>query len=200
MAAHPLTPLLSIHHLDVIHPIFPNMSKVGAVQRLMKAAKVEQASVLQQTIVYGRHQKYSFSISSGYVVRAYAGFVAPWELEEVPRTFRSWYGDTARSQFPFNIRELPTDICRKPVLFYVKDQVPERTSHGLIETVYVKEDQWKDRNVTGCDTRLHQLQTIRVRRHPLDFSWFEVIQPLLLSLVDSFSLKMRWPTPWCVQV
>ncbi|KAG0565734.1 hypothetical protein KC19_7G010900 [Ceratodon purpureus] len=168
MAAHPLTPLLSVHHLDVISPIFPNMSKVAAVQRLMNAAKAEQASMLQQTIVYGRHRKYSFSISSGYVVRAYAGFVAPWELEEVPRTFRSWYGDTARSHFPFNTREIPTEICKQPTLFYVHN----RTAGGLIETVYVKADQG-GRNLTDCDSRLQQVENIRVRSQPLDYSWFE---------------------------
>ena len=184
MAAHPLTPLLSIHHLDVIAPIFPNMSKVGAVRRLMNAAKVEQASMLQQTIVYGRHLKYSYSISSGYVVRAYEGFVAPWELEEVPRTFRSWYGDTARSHFPFNTREIPTDICKRPTLFYVHNRATERTSGGLIETLYMKEDHGTVRNMTGCDTRLQKVEIIRVRGQPLDYSWFEVIYRRLESLLD----------------
>lgn len=180
MAAHPLTPLLSIHHLDVIEPVFPNMSKVGAVRRLMRAAEVEQASMLQQTIVYGRHRKYSFSISSGYVVRAYAGFVAPWELEEVPRTFRSWYGATAQSHFPFNTRELPAEVCKQPTLFYVRDRAPERTSEGLIEAVYMKEDHGPVRNMTDCDRRLQQVERIRVRRQLLDYSWFEVIlNPIL---------------------
>lgn len=172
MAAHPLTPLLSIHHLDVIAPIFPNMTKLGAVQRLMKAAKVEQASMLQQTIVYGRHRKYSFSISAGFVVRAYNGFVPPLELEEVPRTFRSWYGDTARSHFPFNTREFPTDICKQPTLFYVHNRTSKRTSEELIETIYMKEN-LPARNSTACDTKLNQVQKILVRSQRLNYAWFE---------------------------
>jgi hypothetical protein len=29
--------------------------------------------------------------------------------------------------------------------------------------------------MTGCDTRLQQVERIRVRSQPLDYSWFEVI-------------------------
>lgn len=177
MAAHPLTPVLSIHHLDIIDAIFPNRTKISAVIHLMKAAKTEQASMLQQTIVYGRHRRYSFSISSGYVIQVYRGFMAPWELEEVSRTFLSWYFNRSPTHFPFNIREIPKDKCKQATLFYMKSVYPKRTSEGLIETVYVKEHP-KKQNLTGCDEGLNPVERIRVRREPLDNSWFEVLSEL----------------------
>ena len=190
MAAHPLTPLLSIHHLDVIAPIFPGLSKLEGVRKLMKAAKAEQASMLQQTITYGRQRRYSFSISTGYVVRVYRGFMAPWELEEVPRTFLSWYGDKARSHFPFNIREIPSDPCKQATLFFMKDRRAKPTSEGLIETVYMKEDQSK-KNLTACDTGLNPVERIRVRSTPLDYSWFEVIKSASKSFFPDYIYRTK---------
>ncbi|KAK6158219.1 hypothetical protein DH2020_005533 [Rehmannia glutinosa] len=34
LAAHPVTPLVTLHHLDVVEPIFPNVTRVQALQRL----------------------------------------------------------------------------------------------------------------------------------------------------------------------
>ncbi|KAL3619246.1 hypothetical protein CASFOL_036816 [Castilleja foliolosa] len=34
LAAHPITPLVSLHHLDVVEPIFPNVTRLQALKRL----------------------------------------------------------------------------------------------------------------------------------------------------------------------
>ncbi|KAK2999559.1 hypothetical protein RJ639_024694, partial [Escallonia herrerae] len=39
LAAHPIAPLVSLHHLDVIDPIFPNVNQVEALQRLKTACE-----------------------------------------------------------------------------------------------------------------------------------------------------------------
>jgi len=50
LAAHPLAPLVSIHHLDVINPIFPNTrTQAAALAHLLEAGRLEQASLLQQS-------------------------------------------------------------------------------------------------------------------------------------------------------
>ncbi len=170
LAVHPLVPLLSIHHLDIIKPIFHNMTRVQAVRHLLKAASVDQAAMLQQTICYGQRQRWSFSISLGYAVQVYQGFISPWELQRVPRTFLSWHGNKARSHFPFNIQEISVDSCKQPTIFYMSSvhQLQHKTTArggGSIETVYKKEDQ-PERNMTGCDTVLSSVQVIRIRKKP----------------------------------
>ena len=62
----------------------------------------------------------------------------------------------------------------------MKDRRAKPTSEGLIETVYMKEDQSK-KNLTACDTGLNPVERIRIRSTPLDYSWFEVIKSVSKS-------------------
>ncbi|KAL6998092.1 hypothetical protein U1Q18_008219 [Sarracenia purpurea var. burkii] len=50
LSAHPLAPLLSLHHLDVAEPIFPNCTQSQALEHLFKALNVDPGRVLQQTL------------------------------------------------------------------------------------------------------------------------------------------------------
>ncbi|KAI9094242.1 hypothetical protein K1719_026824 [Acacia pycnantha] len=52
LAAHPVTPLLSLHHMDYTDPIFPNMTRTHALGRLFEAANVDSQRMLQQTVCY----------------------------------------------------------------------------------------------------------------------------------------------------
>jgi hypothetical protein len=59
LAAHPITPLVSLHHLDFIPEIFPKtttktFTKVEAVKYLLDAATVDPGSILQRSICYDR--------------------------------------------------------------------------------------------------------------------------------------------------
>ncbi|CAM6035107.1 unnamed protein product [Sphagnum compactum] len=59
LAAHAVTPLVSLHHLDFIPEIFAKtttktFTKVEAVKYLLDAATVDPASILQQSICYDR--------------------------------------------------------------------------------------------------------------------------------------------------
>lgn len=176
LAAHPLTPLVSIHHLDVIKPIFPNYTRGAALEHLGKAAKVESASVLQQSICYSQRQEWSFSISWGLVVQVYKGFESPRVLETPIRTFHSCRRKFDKSEFPFNTRENPSDLCQQPSLYYMEStKGPSAATKGLLEGVYLKEDNWKKRRY--CEKRLEPLTSvkrIRVLKEPVKESWFQV--------------------------
>ncbi|KAK7402021.1 hypothetical protein VNO78_13956 [Psophocarpus tetragonolobus] len=41
LAAHPVTPVLSLHHPDKVDPIFPDMTTIKALQHLFEAADVD---------------------------------------------------------------------------------------------------------------------------------------------------------------
>ncbi|XP_057521484.1 uncharacterized protein LOC130801625 [Amaranthus tricolor] len=47
LAAHPVTPFVTLHHLDVVEPIFPNATQVQALQRLKIPMKLDSAGLMQ---------------------------------------------------------------------------------------------------------------------------------------------------------
>lgn len=56
LGAHPVAPLVSIHHVDVVWPIYPGMSRVKALQHLLQSVKLDSASIMQQSIYYDRQR------------------------------------------------------------------------------------------------------------------------------------------------
>lgn len=71
LAAHPVTPLLSLHHPDYTDPIFPNMTTTQALKHLFEAVNVDSQRMLQQTICYDRWFSWTISVSWGYAVQVF---------------------------------------------------------------------------------------------------------------------------------
>ncbi|GAB2212000.1 hypothetical protein Droror1_Dr00025342 [Drosera rotundifolia] len=67
LAAHPVTPLVSLHHLDVVEPIFPNVNRVLALEKLAIPMKIDSAGLMQQSICYDRSRNWTISVSWGLV-------------------------------------------------------------------------------------------------------------------------------------
>ena len=199
LAAHPLAPLVSIHHLDVINPIFPNTrTQAAALAHLLEAGRLEQASLLQQSICYyhadnnstakanHRDQQYSaqwsFSVSWGYAVQVHNEFVSSRVLETPIRTFKSCRHSTAAVEFPFNTRELPKDdACEWPTMFFLESAAkgPDSRS-GLLETVYLKQGRRSKDVEQDCKPKMEPLISssvtrIRVWKEPASSSWLKVM-------------------------
>lgn len=121
LAAHPVAPLVSVHHLDVVEPIFPNMTRLRALQHLNKAVKIDSAGVMQQSICYDKEREWSFSISWGYAVQIFRTIFSPRELEMPSRTFLNWYRRADFTAYAFNTRPVTRHPCQKPFIFYMKD-------------------------------------------------------------------------------
>ncbi|XP_076892325.1 uncharacterized protein LOC143544032 [Bidens hawaiensis] len=49
LSAHPQAPLVSLHHLDMVEPLFPGMDRIRSLNHLMKPAEVDQSRLLQQS-------------------------------------------------------------------------------------------------------------------------------------------------------
>ncbi|PHT48584.1 hypothetical protein CQW23_12792 [Capsicum baccatum] len=49
LASHPIAPLVTLHHLDVVEPIFPNVTRVQALWRLTVPMKLDSAGLMQQS-------------------------------------------------------------------------------------------------------------------------------------------------------
>jgi hypothetical protein len=123
LAAHPVTPLVSLHHLDHIQPISPRgKTALDAVRPLVDASRYDPARALQQSFCYQRGPggyTWSVSVAWGYTVQVYPWAVAPHELEVPLQTFRTWRS-WAEGPFVFNTRKLnPNDACARPAMFFL---------------------------------------------------------------------------------
>ncbi|KAK8562261.1 hypothetical protein V6N13_019708 [Hibiscus sabdariffa] len=119
LGAHPVTPLVSLHHLDVVYPIFPSMRRAQAISHLLDAAKLDSASLMQQSICYDSTRYWSISVSWGFVVQILRGVMSPRELEMPSRTFYSWHKRNDYTAYAFNTRPVVRHPCQKPFLFYM---------------------------------------------------------------------------------
>ncbi|XP_057416401.1 uncharacterized protein LOC130710997 [Lotus japonicus] len=118
LAAHPVTPLVSLHHLDVVEPIFPNVTRVQALQRLTIPMKLDSAGLMQQSICYDRSKSWTVSVSWGFAVQIFRGIFSPREMEMPSRTFLNWYKRADYTAYAFNTRPVSRNPCQKPFVFY----------------------------------------------------------------------------------
>lgn len=122
LAAHPLSPLLSLHHLDALDPLFPDMNRTEALKHLIAAANVDPARILQQTVCYDRSNSLTFSVSWGFAVQVFQGNELLPDLLTVQKTFTSWRrGSKVYANFMFNTRDYPRDPCKRPSVFFLKN-------------------------------------------------------------------------------
>ncbi|CAN8325682.1 unnamed protein product [Cochlearia groenlandica] len=119
LAAHPVTPFVSMHHLDVVEPIFPNMTRVRALKKLTVPMKLDSAGLLQQSICYDKHKSWTISVSWGYAVQIFRGIFSPREMEMPSRTFLNWYKKADYTAYAFNTRPVSRNPCQKPFVFYM---------------------------------------------------------------------------------
>ncbi|KAG5566843.1 hypothetical protein RHGRI_002400 [Rhododendron griersonianum] len=132
LGAHPITPLVSIHHLDVVDPIFPQMKQVQALHHLFESTKDDSASMMQQSICFDRRRQWSITVSWGYVVQIIRGVMSPRELEMPTRTFLNWYKRADFTAYSFNTRPVTRHPCQKPFLFYVKSSQYDKGRKQII--------------------------------------------------------------------
>ena len=135
LSAHPESPFLSLHHLDVTDPLFPSMNRNESVVRLMEAAKLDQSRLLQQTICYHKPYNWSFSISWGYSIHIYESIYPPSVLERPLQTFVPW----KRIRMPpymFNTRFPSKNPCEAPHVFFFESA--EKIKGEQIVSTYVR--------------------------------------------------------------
>ncbi|XP_047338714.1 uncharacterized protein LOC124942284 [Impatiens glandulifera] len=121
LAAHPVTPFVSLHHLDVVEPIFPNMTRLEALQHLQLPMKIDSAGLMQQSICYDPEKKWTVSVSWGFVVQVFRGILPAREIEMPSRTFLNWYRRADYTAYAFNTRPVARNPCQKSFVFYMSD-------------------------------------------------------------------------------
>ncbi|OVA09955.1 Protein of unknown function DUF604 [Macleaya cordata] len=137
LAAHPVAPLVSLHHLDVVDPIFPRMKRARAVQHLFESIKFDSSSIMQQSICYDKKHAWSISVSWGYVVQILRGVMSPRELEMPTRTFLNWYRRADYTAYAFNTRPVTKHPCQKPYIYYMNTVRYDRAKKQTV-SIYIR--------------------------------------------------------------
>ena len=119
LAAHPVAPLVSLHHLDVVEPIFPNVSRVEALRHLFLPINLDSAGIMQQSICYESEKRWTVTVSWGFAVQIFRGVFSAREMEMPSRTFLNWYRKADYTAYTFNTRPVSRNPCQKPFLFYL---------------------------------------------------------------------------------
>lgn len=126
LSSHPQVPLVSLHHLDYVEPIFPNMTRIEALEHLFKAVHVDSGRVLQQTVCYDRSRSRTISVSWGYAVQVFEGNKLLPDLFSLQQTFMPWKrGRVPTDHYMFKTREFPKDKCKRPAVFFLESVVPD---------------------------------------------------------------------------
>eukprot|EP01018_Ginkgo_biloba_P007431 Gb_31866 [translate_table: standard] len=173
LAGHPITPFVSMHHLEAIDPVFPHRNSLDGFKLLVKAMKTEPSSFLQRSICYDRKRGLSFSVSMGYVVQVFPKMVLPRELERPERTFKAWNKRDRGEDFDFDTRPSYRSFCNKPFLFFLKD-VHSGEGDTVVST-YKRDnatDNWKRRAFClSWALPVHEVQKIKVVSKPMPERW-----------------------------
>ncbi|KAF8048124.1 hypothetical protein N665_2667s0003 [Sinapis alba] len=141
LSVHPQVPIVSIHHLDVVEPIFPRTNRVNAVKRLMIPAKLDSASLVQQSICYDTTRQWTMSISWGYTVHITRTYM-PARMMEVPtRTFNDWHKRHDFTNLAFNTRPVTYTDCQRPRVFYMSRALNDSSS-GTTISEYLRHNEW----------------------------------------------------------
>ncbi|KAK4348456.1 hypothetical protein RND71_031211 [Anisodus tanguticus] len=132
LAAHPVAPLVSLHHLGKLHPLFPSMNHRDSVKKLIEAYEKDPSRIVQQTLCYDLKRNWSLSVSWGYSVQLYPWLMNARELGFPVQTFNTWLD--SKEPFTFDTRPNYVEPCKRPIEYFL-DQVV-RLQNGATLTSY----------------------------------------------------------------
>uniref|UniRef100_A0A5B7B755 Uncharacterized protein n=1 Tax=Davidia involucrata TaxID=16924 RepID=A0A5B7B755_DAVIN len=168
LAAHPIAPLVSLHHLDLVEPIFPYADRIQALQRLKVAIKLDSAALMQQSICYKKSRKWTISVSWGYAVQIYRGIFSVREMEMPLRTFTSWYRNVDPTAYTFNTRPVSRNPCQRASVYVLSNAVYNHSTNQTASE-YVQYQAPQHQRCKMAD--LSQIQRVEVYKKPDPYLW-----------------------------
>ena len=183
LAAHPMAPLVSLHHLDQLNSLFPDQTQIHSLEKLISAYQLDPARIVQQSICYDHRRKLSISISWGYTIQIYSSLLIAADLQMPLRTFKTWRS-WSDGPFTFNTRSMSSDVCQQPSIFYL-DRA-KKVSTGSVTTYkrYVENEGKK------CKRADEEVHTIKVSALSLDSEyWNNVPRRQCCEFMNGGSMK-----------
>lgn len=190
LASHPIRPLVSLHHMEKIDPIFPNMSRMKSLQHLYHATKFDPHRILQQTVCYDPRFSWTVSVSWGYVVQVFEHNVQLPDAQRVQESYLPWKKNAYGTLYEFNNRKFEVDLCRRQLVYFL-DEVSMGVD-GIIKTIYKKKT---NENCTFSKNSPRRLEEIRAFSHKLELDKKQVIPTFIFCL-----FKNRTPFKYIINL
>lgn len=153
-------------------PIYPGLSSLDSLVLFTRAMKTDPRSFLQRAICYDKLHRLTFSVSLGYVVQVFPNVIRPRDLDRSELTFSAWNRINHRNEFDFDTRDESRSVCKKPILFFLKDVGRKyNATVGSYGRAKVKDDL---RRKVFCFPRsvpLSGVEYIQVLAKPLNKRW-----------------------------
>lgn len=137
MAAHPVAPLVSLHHLDYVDSLFPYKNQTDSLKSLNGAYQLDPPRILQQTFCYDYKRKWSISVAWGFTVQLYPLLLPAKDLQTPLQTFKTWRG-SRDGPFTFNTQPMKSNPCELPVVFML-EQAEEVGQRGSLTSYQMNE-------------------------------------------------------------
>ncbi|KAK7285182.1 hypothetical protein RJT34_19943 [Clitoria ternatea] len=186
LAAHPLAPLVSLHHIGQLSPLFPNQTHIHSLQKLISAYSIDPARIVQQSFCYDHKRRWSVSIAWGYTIQIYSTLLIAADLQMPLQTFQTWRS-WSDGPFTFNTRPMSSDPCKQPAMFFL-DQIAKVGTSGSVSI-------YKRHNFSGAQCKREginrrEVQTIKVSALKLDPEyWKNVPRRHCCQIMDGGSIK-----------
>ncbi|CAA0816083.1 Protein of unknown function (DUF604 [Striga hermonthica] len=165
LAAHPLRPLISLHHSEAMEPIFPNTTHLRALEHLFRAVKVDSQRVAQQTVCYDRWFSWTISVSWGYAVQIFPRHVSLPDALRTQETYVPWKRGGLNHLYNVDTLGYHADPCRRPVVFFMHDVSTSGELDGTITSVYRMVG---SENCTVDRASPRKLEEVRVFSHRME--------------------------------
>ncbi|CAK8536548.1 unnamed protein product [Lathyrus sativus] len=181
LAAHPLSLVLSLHHPDLVEPIFPQMTASESLKHLFEAANVDSLRILQQTVCYDKQSSRTISISWGYAVQIFQNNELLPDILRVRETFKPW-----RKKLPyagiytFSTTKIHPDPCERPAIFYLNNVSSDKD--GIISN-YTKSFQ----HCPNDTISLKNLEVVKVVANKLDLNTKQSLRRQCCDVLQSNS-------------
>ncbi|PKA47784.1 hypothetical protein AXF42_Ash021114 [Apostasia shenzhenica] len=183
LAAHPIAPFISVHHVEAVDPFYPGLSRLKSLKLFTKAMQEDPRSFLQRAICYNKVKEITFTVSLGYVVKVFPNIILPRELERSEVTYTAWNKISHRFEFDFDTADPIKSVCKKPILFFLKETVKD----GIVTlSSYFRAQQGDDlKRKVFCfphSPPLPDVNEIRITSIPLSENWHLVPRRLCCKI------------------
>ncbi|KAJ9175754.1 hypothetical protein P3X46_014277 [Hevea brasiliensis] len=202
LAAHPVAPLVSLHHLDYVDSLFPYKNQTDSLKSLNRAYRLDPPRILQQTFCHDYNRKWSISIAWGYTVQLYPFLLPAKDLQTPLQTFKTWRS-WSEGPFTFNTQPMKSDPCELPVVFML-EQAEEVGQSGSM-TSYQRLEPRPERKCNRTDyAEAMSLQGIIVSALKLDPEYWTKDQARRRQCCDlmggiknnNMQIRIRKCRPW----
>ncbi|CAA7059264.1 unnamed protein product [Microthlaspi erraticum] len=201
LSSHPIAPFVSIHHVEAVNPLYPGLSTLDSLKLFTRAMSLDPKSVLQRSICYDHTQKLTFSISLGYVVQVFPNILLPRDLERAELTFSAWNGIKQPNEFDLDIKLPVSSLCKKPILFFLKEVGREgNATLGTYTRSLVKDDLKRKLLCFPRSPPLQKVEKIQVVGFPLSKNWHLAPRRLCCRATPTTNEPLRFTVGQCGKI